>query len=134
MNAYNSIHNILIVRELLPPPISSCNVNSHTSFCKKAICFSLLLLLLPLCFCSCEKEIQHYPEIVAYYAESQNLPSVTPDSIARFTQKVDHFVVQYPAAKEDPLYPDIIQNIYIALGGIHIYINDEWKDEYRVEF
>ena len=72
--------------------------------------------------------------MVAYYAESKNLPSVTADSIARFTQKVDQFVVQYPAAKEDPLYPDIIQNIYIARGGIHIFINDEWKDEYRVEF
>lgn len=72
--------------------------------------------------------------MVAYYAESKNLPSVTADSIAHFTQKVDNFVVQYPAAKEDPLYPDIIHNISQVMGGIHIFINDEWKEEYRVEF
>ena len=72
--------------------------------------------------------------MVAYYAESKNLPSVTPDSIARFTQKVDQFVVQYPAAKEDPLYPDNISNISQVMGSIHIYINDEWGDVIRVEF
>lgn len=72
--------------------------------------------------------------MVAYYAESQNLPSVTPDSTVRFTQKVDQFVVQYPAAKEDPLYPDIIRNISQVMGSIHIYINDEWGDVIRVEF
>jgi hypothetical protein len=40
---------------------------------------------------ACEKELTHYPEIVAYHAESKTLDVATSDSIGKFNVKVKIF-------------------------------------------
>ncbi len=50
-------------------------------------------------------------ELVSYYQESLTLKSVAPDSVDRFANKVEKYVKVHPAAKEDPMYEDIMKNI-----------------------
>jgi hypothetical protein len=59
---------------------------------------------------ACEKELTHYPEIVAYHAESKTLDVATSDSVGKFNVKVKTFVAQHPDATQDPLYPEISLN------------------------
>ena len=47
----------------------------------------------------------------------------------RFTQKVDAFVVVHADATDDPLYPEIRQNIEDALVKFVITVQDEWDKE-----
>lgn len=67
MKLRNATHNSLIIRRLLPPPISSCNVENsklsglttpllHQAFASCGRVFLCLLLLLPFTLCGCEKE------------------------------------------------------------------------------
>ena len=83
---------------------------------------------------SCEKELFHYAEITEYHAESQQLDVATTDSIARFSSKVQGFVAQHPDAKDDPLYPEILNNINIAKLNITIIIHDEWDGETHIKY
>ena len=78
---------------------------------------------------SCEKELFHYAEITEYHAESQQLDVATTDSIARFSSKVQGFVAQHPDAKDDPLYPEILENINMATLNITITTHDEWDPD-----
>lgn len=94
----------------------------------------LSLLLLPVSFASCEKDVEHYAEMQQFHAESLTLQQVATDSVARFAQKVDAFVTLHPAAQGDPLYPEIQQHISDALFRITITIHDEWDGEYHYEF
>jgi hypothetical protein len=50
--------------------------------------FSVLSIFLAV---ACEKELTHYPEIVAYHAESKTLDVATSDSIGKFNVKVKTF-------------------------------------------
>jgi len=93
-----------------------------------------LILLMALLFVSCEKELFHYAEITEYHAESQQLDVATTDSIARFSSKVQGFVAQHPDAKDDPLYPEILNNINIAKLNITIIIHDEWDGETHIKY
>ena len=88
-----------------------------------------LILLMALLFVSCEKELFHYAEITEYHAESQQLDVATTDSIARFSSKVQGFVAQHPDAKDDPLYPEILENINMATLYITITTHDEWDPD-----
>ena len=88
-----------------------------------------LILLMVLLFVSCEKELFHYAEISEYHAESQQLDVATTDSIARFSSKVQGFVAQHPDAKDDPLYPEILENINMATLNITITTHDEWDPD-----
>ena len=101
------------------------------AFFKQALRTLPLILLLALLFVSCEKELFHYAEITEYHAESQQLDVATTDSIARFSSKVQGFVAQHPDAKDDPLYPEILNNINNAKLNITIIIHDEWDGETR---
>ena len=85
-----------------------------------------------LLFVSCEKELFHYAEISEYHAESQQLDVATTDSIARFSSKVHGFVAQHPDAKDDPLYPEILENINMATLDISD-LNNEDFDELLIE-
>ena len=89
--------------------------------------------MLPL-LTACEKDMMRYEEIKAYHAESKHLPEVTADSVNRFTLKVDAFVAVYPDAAEDPLYPEIRQNIKDALAKFVITVHDEWDGETDVSY
>lgn len=93
-----------------------------------------IALLMLLAFASCEKELTHYPEIVAYHAESKTLDVATSDSIGKFNVKVKTFVAQHPAATQDPLYPEIQKNIKANLLRLSITIHDEWDGETTIEF
>ena len=88
-----------------------------------------LILLMVLLFVSCEKELLHYAEITEYHAESQQLDVATTDSIARFSSKVQGFVAKHPDAKDDPLYPEILENINMATLNITITTHDEWDPD-----
>ena len=95
-----------------------------SAFCGRA--FLLLLLALPHALVGCEKDMVRYEEMVQYHAESQQLPQVAADSVARFSHKVDAFVGVHPDASDDPLYPVIQENIRQASLLFIITIDDEW--------
>lgn len=149
MNIQKKQHNALIIRELLPPPISLCNnhISSNAfrsaipallhqahAFCGRAFRISMFLALLSLGFISCEKDVLRYQEMVQYHTESVHLPQVTTDSVSRFSQKVSTFLAQHPDAQDDPLYPEIQANIRAASFRMTITINDEWDGENVVNF
>ena len=102
----------------------------------KNIIFWSLTLLLCLGISSCEKQVEdvRYQEMVDFHAESFGLYQVESDSVSRFSQKVDAFVVQHPAAAADPLYPEILQNIQNYSLRISITIDTTWDGEYYIEF
>ena len=83
---------------------------------------------------ACEKELTHYPEIVAYHAESKTLDVATSDSIGKFNVKVKTFVAQHPDVTQDPLYPEIQKNIKANLLRLSITIDDEWDGETFIEY
>ena len=71
--------------------------------------FALAVVLL-----SCEVstiDVASSPEMVSFYQESLTLKSVAPDSVQRFADKVNAYASNNPAAKEDPLYQEIQDNI-----------------------
>ena len=63
-----------------------------------------------------------------YYAESCNLLTVQADSIKRFSTKVDAFVAQHPAAKDDNLYTKIQYNINDAFYHLS-FAFDKWAED-----
>ena len=102
--------------------------------------FKGILRTLPLIFfiallaVSCEKEVTRYPEIQAYHAESLTLYVASADSVGNFSQKVQSFVVRHPDATQDPLYPEIQQNIKHNLLRLSITVNDEWDGETHITY
>ena len=93
-----------------------------------------LIFFIALLSASCEKEVTRYPEIQAYHVESLNLYAASADSVGNFSQKVQGFVVRHPDDKEDPLYPEIQQNIKQNLLRLNIIINDEWGGETHLTY
>jgi len=83
---------------------------------------------------SCEKEVQRYDEMRLYHGESLTLHQVSADSVVRFSDKVKAFVARYPAAAEDPLYPEIRANIRAALVTFTITVDDEWDGETYISY
>ena len=70
----------------------------------------------------------------AYYVESCNLGVAAIDSVQRFSQKVDAFVLQHADAMDDPLYPKIRENIKAVKVKSGFYVNPEWDEEVNVNF
>jgi hypothetical protein len=60
------------------------------------------------------------PEMVALYQESLTLNTVAPDSVGRFTTKVNNYILANPSAKNDEHYHDIVANIQKASIGITV--------------
>ena len=115
--------NTLIMRELLPPPISSCDVRSlrlvkllvalsSMGFAHAGRAFlCLCLCALPLFFMSCESyEDPSHSLLEGYFHESEGLKQASNDSIRCFSEKVDAFTKCTPSAKNDPLYTKIQEN------------------------
>ena len=94
----------------------------------RGLAAALCLAVLPL-LTACEKDVVRYEEIRQYHQESKTLQQVEADSVNRFTQKVDAFVVVHADATDDPLYPEIRQNIEDALVKFVITVQDEWDKE-----
>ena len=120
MKKMNIFRNLLITN-ILPPPISSGKVIPCLFFS-----FSLPVLA---ALTGCESDMVRYDEIRQYHQESKTLQQVESDSVNRFTQKVDAFVVVHADAVDDPLYPEIRQNIEDALVKFVITVQDEWDKE-----
>ena len=117
MERRDSIYNTLIAMELLPPPITSCEINispikvpisalHHTASRRMSRAFLCLCLIIPtLFFASCES--YEYPQnevLKGYFEESKGLFQASTDSVARFSKKVNEFTTRIPEAKNDPLY------------------------------
>ena len=144
----NTKHNTQIrmrVGSVLPPPLTDINIKKSASYRTSIYALlhsvhtrvgrAFLCLVVPLFFlASCEKKVMRYQEMVAYHAESLNLSSAAADSVSRFSQKVTSFVRQHPAAAEDPLYPEIKNNIHQCLLRLNITVDDEWGGETDIDF
>lgn len=98
------------------------------------LCVCLVSALMMTGCSSGDSEAVRYAEMKAYHQESLTLHQVPVDSVSRFSQKVTSFVSQHPAAKLDPLYPEIQQNIQQASLRVNIHINGEWEGEEAFEF
>ena len=123
---FNTLPNTLIMRELLPPPISSCDVRS-LSIVKQLVALSsvgfahagraflcLCLCALPLFFMSCEGyEDPSHTLLEGYFHESEGLKPASNDSIRCFSEKVDAFTKCTPSAKNDPFTPKF-RRIYVV--------------------
>ena len=98
--------------------------------------FIIILLVFAISWLtSCEKEVFDInPTMEAYYMESVQLPTVSLDSIKKFSSKVDGYVADNPLAKEHRRYPQILQNIKTASLRISITINDEWDGDTIIHF
>ena len=109
--------NRLIMRELLSPPIASCELRRsssfHNSFALSCMSFAhrgraflcLCLCAFSLFFTSCEHlEDPSHSILEDYFYESQGLKLASTDSIRCFSEKVKTFANCTPSAKNDPLY------------------------------
>ena len=107
----------LITRELLPHPITSCDIRkgipvhnilalSRMSFAHRGRAFlCLCLCAFSLFFTSCEHlEDPSHSILEDYFYESQGLKLASTDSIRCFSEKVKTFANCTPSAKNDPLY------------------------------
>lgn len=137
----------LITRELLPPPITSCDVRKgipvHNIFALSRMSFAhrgraflcLCLCAFSLLFISCEHlEDPSHSILEDYFYESQGLKQASNDSIRCFSEKVKTFANCTPSAKNDPLYTRIQENIRLATLRITIKIEDEWAGEKVISF
>ena len=162
MNNRKTTYNTLIIRELLPPPIS-CNVTSNipsTAPCEElktvpcyirltpfvAGLFVLLCLAVSLSFASCEKEVmEELTPMHQMYNESVTLPQATLDSITHFTYKFGGYVGTHPESRQDQYFTPTLQNLRDA-AALHgctikettvttgITVNDEWDGESYLTF
>ena len=117
-NIQNNTYNTLIARGLLHLPVM------------------LLFLLVSVFFIAgCESlEDPTHAVMQSYFDESKSLPRVSSDSVNRFSAKVEEFTTRTPAAKKDPLYPKIQENIKLVSLKITIMVNDEWKGEKVINY
>ena len=159
MNIQKKQHNTLIIRELLPPPISLCNnhISSNAfrsaipallhqahAFCGRA--FALMCIALPLAFASCEKDVmEELTPMHSMFNESVNLQQATLDSITNFTHKFGGYVGSHPESRQDKYFDPTLQNLRdaAALYGYTIKettvtagitVNDEWDGETYIYF
>ena len=130
-----------------PLPTASCKVISkpflstklpllHTKSHRQSRAFySLLLTVFTLIFVSCTTDEGPVHEVMrGYFDESQGLFSQNSDSISRFSYKVNEFISRVPAAKNDPFYIKITENLEKVSLKPTITVNDEWDGEIFVTF
>ncbi len=84
--------------------------------------------------CSGESDAPRYAEMQDYYTESIRLPQVTIDSVTLFSRKVDTFVGLHPDATDDPLYPQIRNNIRQASLRFTIEVDTAWNGEIHIVY
>ncbi len=94
----------------------------------KKLPFILILLLIVGCS---NASFDVSPAMERFYVESEGLQSRTVDSINRFDDKVDGFTVRYPDALDHYRYPQIKENIKVALV---IKVDTAWAGADSVNF
>ena len=74
------------------------------------------------------------PAMVSFYQESLTLNTVAPDSVQRFSDKWIGYIQAHPVSKQDPLYPEIVENLghtvrlnIIVPGWDDVEITKEFK-------
>ena len=130
-----------------PPPAALCRVISkpflsakpsllHTKSRRQSrVFYCLLLTVFTLIFVSCTTDEDPVHEVMrGYFDESQGLFSQNPDSISRFSYKVNEFISRVPAAKNAPFYIKIIENLEKVSLKPTLTVNDEWDLETFVTF
>ena len=118
-------------------PAEGFKKKQHTKYmAKKVLMIWSLTLLLCLGISSCEKQAEdvRFQEMADFHAESFGLYQVESDSVSRFSQKVDAFVVLHPTAADDPLYPEIQQNIQNNWLRMTISVDTTWAGENYYEY
>ena len=85
---------------------------------------------------ACEKSTltDDYPLMEDFYTESIKLPTVTSDSVKKFSNKVDGYVAQFPQEKQHKRYPQIVENIKAASFRIVITVDTTWDGEINIRF
>ena len=129
------------------PPIALCDIKKtiwpakalallHTEYvrCSRAL-LCLCLILSGFFLGSCE----HYDDfdhgvMQAFFEESQGLKQVPLDSIRRFSAKVDEWVKMRPESKNDPIYPEIEENIHQAMVTFKLEVDDSWDEDIYMNF
>ena len=92
----------------------------------KKLPFILLLLM------SCGKvSFDISPTMERFYNESVDLPSRTVDSVCNFRDKVNGFTIRFPEAKDHYRYPQIKENIEVALS---ITVDTTWAGTDSIYF
>ena len=140
-------HNTMIARELLQTSAALCRVISqpllsaklpmlHTESRRMSrVFYCLFLTAFTLILGSCTTEEDPVHEVMrGYFDESQGLFSQNSDSISRFSYKVNEFISRVPAAKNDPFYIKIAENLEKVSLKSTIMVNDEWDGEIFVTF
>ena len=126
--------NYILDSYIRPALICKCSSGSLLPSLNWRQGFIMALFALPLAFVSCGQTQIYFPDLEEFYEESMELKSVSTDSVARFSAKVENFVVLYPEAKDDPLYPAIQKNIKSANAGFKITINPDWGEDINFNF
>lgn len=75
----------------------------------------LPILLVVLLIAGCNASFDVSPAMERFYNESVELPSRTVDSINKFDNKVNSFTIRYPDALDHYRYPQIKENVRLAL-------------------
>ena len=84
---------------------------------------------------SCEKSAtDSFPIMESFYTESKGLKTVTKDSVNRFSDKVNGYVVTNPQARNHSKYKLIMDNIKDATLRLAIEVDDEWAGDTTIIF
>ena len=110
-------------------------LNQNDSIMRKtALCVLMMIgagILLP----SCEKTAtDSFPIMESFYTESKGLQTVSKDSVNRFSDKVNGYVVTNPQAKNHSKYKLIMDNIKDATLRLTIEVDDEWAGDTTITF
>ena len=89
----------------------------------------ILLIVLLLIGCSTSFDIS--PTMERFYNESVDLPSRSVDSINKFDNKVNGFTIRFPEAKDHYRYPQIKENVRLALT---ITVDTAWAGTDSIYF
>jgi len=84
---------------------------------------------------SCDKSVtDSFPIMESFYTESKGLKTVSKDSVNRFSDKVNGYVVTNPQARNHSKYKLIMDNIKDATLRLAIEVDDEWAGDTTIIF
>lgn len=102
----------------------------------KKLFYIIICMMVGIILPSCEKSTltDDYPVMEDFYTESIKLPTVTKDSVKKFSCKVDGYVAKFPQAKQHKRYAQIVENIKAASFRIAISVDTAWNGEFTINF
>ena len=101
---------------------------------KTALCV-LMMIGAGILLHSCEKSVtDSIPIMESFYTASKSFLVVSKDSVNRFSDKVNGYVVTNPQAKNHSKYKLIMDNIKDATLRLTIEVDDEWAGDTTITF